>query len=105
MRFVRFLVNSWELLILILTEILYTSWQNRQKEVGVEIVVMDDGWFGREMTIIPDLEVWFVNEKLGCSLGSLIEKINGIGMKFGIWVEPEMVSMDSDLYRAHRTGH
>ena len=71
-------------------------------ELGIELVVMDDGWFGHRNDDNTSLGDWYVNEeKLGCTLGQLIERINGLGVKFGIWFEPEMISEDSDLYRAH----
>ena len=63
---------------------------------------MDDGWFGKRDDDNSGLGDWFVNEqKLGEPLGKLIEKINGLGLKFGIWFEPECVNEDSDLYREH----
>ena len=66
------------------------------------MVVMDDGWFGKRDTDSSGLGDWTVNEeKLGESLGSLVGRINDLGMKFGIWVEPEMISEDSHLYREH----
>lgn len=71
------------------------------KKLGLEMFVLDDGWFGnrRNGGALGD---WFVNETLlPGGLKSLSEKINALGMKFGIWVEPEMISPDSDLYRAH----
>lgn len=71
-------------------------------EAGIEMLVMDDGWFGKRDDDNSGLGDWFVNEgKLGMSLGTMIERINALGLKFGIWVEPEMVSEDSELYRAH----
>ena len=70
--------------------------------LGVEMLVLDDGWFGKRDSDMTGLGDWIVNEKkLGGTLASLAERINGLGMKFGLWVEPEMVSEDSDLYRAH----
>ena len=66
------------------------------------MVVMDDGWFGKRRDDNRALGDWQVNEeKLKCSLGELSAKIHAMGLKFGLWVEPEMVSEDSDLYRAH----
>lgn len=63
---------------------------------------MDDGWFGKRDDDNSGLGDWEVNEeKLGCSLGTLIEKINELGVDFGIWIEPEMISEDSTLYRNH----
>ena len=69
---------------------------------GYDMLVLDDGWFGKRDDDNSGLGDWFVNEKkLGGTLGDLIKKINDLGVKFGIWVEPEMISEDSDLYRAH----
>ena len=66
------------------------------------MLVMDDGWFGRRNDDTNSLGDWFVNEKkLPGGLGELIRRVNELGLKFGIWYEPEMISPDSDLYRAH----
>lgn len=71
-------------------------------QVGAELFVMDDGWFGKRMDESSSVGDWVANEeKLGGPLHNLIEKINREGVSFGLWVEPEMVSPDSDLYRAH----
>ena len=71
-------------------------------ELGIDMVVMDDGWFGKRNDDNSSLGDWFVNEKkLGGTLGQLIERVNAQGVKFGIWIEPEMVNEDSDLYREH----
>lgn len=70
--------------------------------LGIEMLVMDDGWFGNRFDDNRALGDWFVNEeKLPGGLKYLADEINKLGMKFGIWMEPEMVSPDSDLYRAH----
>jgi alpha-galactosidase len=70
--------------------------------LGVELFVLDDGWFGARNHDRAGLGDWKVNEeKLGCTMGELARRINGFGMKFGLWFEPEMVNPDSDLYRAH----
>ena len=70
--------------------------------LGIDMVVMDDGWFGKRDDDNSGLGDWYVNEeKLGCTLGEMIERIHGFGVKFGIWIEPEMVSEDSRLYREH----
>lgn len=72
------------------------------KELGIEMLVMDDGWFGKRDSDYSGLGDWFVNEKkLKGGLKNLVEEVNKAGMKFGIWFEPEMISEDSDLYRAH----
>ena len=66
------------------------------------MLVLDDGWFGERNDDNTSLGDWVVNEKkLGCTMGELIDQIHGLGLKFGLWIEPEMVSEDSDLYRAH----
>lgn len=71
-------------------------------DLGIDMLVMDDGWFGKREDDNSGLGDWHVNEKkLGCTLKELIEKVNQEGVKFGIWIEPEMVSEDSGLYRAH----
>lgn len=71
-------------------------------EQEIELFVLDDGWFGHRDSDNSSLGDWIPNEKkLGCTLRELAEDVNRLGMKFGLWVEPEMVSPDSDLYRAH----
>lgn len=71
-------------------------------KIGVELFVMDDGWFGKRNNDRAGLGDWFVNkDKFPNGLDELIGKVNALGMDFGIWVEPEMVNRDSDLYRAH----
>lgn len=70
--------------------------------LGVDMLVLDDGWFGKRDDDCSGLGDWFVNEtKLSGGLHDLVEKIKGMGMRFGIWFEPEMISEDSDLYRKH----
>ena len=70
------------------------------------MLVMDDGWFGRRNNDKSSLGDWYVNEdKLKGGLSSLIERVNAEGLKFGIWFEPEMISPDSDLFRAHPDWH
>ena len=96
------LVNSWEAAYFDFTGETIYNLAVHAKEVGIEMVVMDDGWFGKRDSDNSGLGDWDVNEeKLGCSLGELIERINGLGVKFGIWIEPEMISEDSELYRTH----
>ena len=66
------------------------------------MLVLDDGWFGKRDSDTSGLGDWYVNEKkIKGGLANLISQINDLGMKFGIWFEPEMVSEDSDLYREH----
>ena len=72
------------------------------KDLGIDMVVLDDGWFGSRNDDNSGLGDWKVNEKkLQGSLGDLISRINALGVKFGLWFEPEMVNEDSDLYREH----
>lgn len=96
------LVNSWESCYFDFDgETIYRLAQDAA-EVGIDMVVMDDGWFGKRESDRSSLGDWVVNEeKLGQPLGKLIERINALGVKFGIWIEPEGVSEDSELYRAH----
>ncbi len=96
------LINNWEATYFDFdAEKLYQI-AKQASELGVEMFVLDDGWFGKRDTDSSGLGDWFVNEaKLGCTLGELAERINGLGMKFGLWVEPEMISEDSELYRNH----
>ncbi|MBR2410538.1 MAG: alpha-galactosidase [Clostridia bacterium] len=76
------------------------------KETGIEMLVMDDGWFGKRNDDTCALGDWEVNEnKLKGGIGSLISRIKGLGLKFGIWYEPEMISPDSELFRAHPDWH
>ena len=78
------------------------SLPKRRRKSDIDMLVMDDGWFGKRDDDNSGLGDWFVNEKkLGGTLGNLIKRINDLGVKFGIWIEPEMVSEDSDLYRKH----
>jgi alpha-galactosidase len=72
------------------------------KELGMELFVLDDGWFGERDDDTSSLGDWYVNKrKLPGGLKDLADKINGHGMQFGLWFEPEMVSLDSELYRNH----
>ncbi|MCI6891270.1 MAG: alpha-galactosidase, partial [Treponema sp.] len=69
---------------------------------GIEMLVMDDGWFGKRNSDNCSLGDWVVNEeKIKGGLKHLVDEVNKLGMKFGIWFEPEMISPDSDLYKAH----
>ncbi len=96
------LINSWEAAYFDFDTDKLVSFAENAKELGVDLLVMDDGWFGKRNDDTNSLGDWFVNEeKLKGGLGLLIEKVNAIGMKFGIWYEPEMISPDSELFRAH----
>lgn len=71
-------------------------------ELGIEMFVLDNGWFGNRDLDDKSLGDWVVNEeKLGAPLADIVSQINGIGLKFGLWIEPEMVNENSDLYRTH----
>lgn len=96
------LINSWEAAYFDFDgETIYTL-AKEAAALGIDMVVMDDGWFGKRDDDNSGLGDWQVNEeKLGCSLGALIRRVNEIGIQFGIWIEPEMVSEDSELYRQH----
>lgn len=96
------LINSWEASYFDFTGDTIYELAKAAKEVNIDMLVMDDGWFGKRDDDNSGLGDWFVNEKkLGGTLGNLIERINDLGVKFGIWIEPEMVSEDSELYRKH----
>lgn len=96
------LINSWEAAYFDFNGKTICNLAKDAAELGIDMVVMDDGWFGKRDDDSSGLGDWQVNEqKLGCTLGEMIEKINGLGVKFGIWIEPEMVSEDSSLYREH----
>ncbi|MCR5451016.1 MAG: alpha-galactosidase [Lachnospiraceae bacterium] len=96
------LLNSWEANYFEIDEGKLISLAKKGRDVGVELFVMDDGWFGKRDDDHSSLGDWTVNEKkLPNGLGGLCKKINDLGLDFGIWVEPEMINVDSDLYRAH----
>lgn len=96
------LINSWEAAYFDFTGDTIYELAKAAKEVNIDMLVMDDGWFGKRDDDNSGLGDWFVNEKkLGGTLGNLIKRINDLGVKFGIWIEPEMVSEDSDLYWKH----
>ena len=96
------LINSWEAAFFDFDTDKLVSFAERAKELGIEMLVMDDGWFGVRNDDRRSLGDWYVNEdKLKGGLGVLIDRVNALGLKFGIWYEPEMISPDSDLYRAH----
>ena len=96
------LVNSWEASYFDFDGDTLYELAKEAKHAGIDMLVLDDGWFGKRDDDNSGLGDWFVNEKkLGGTLVDLIKKINDLGVKFGIWVEPEMISEDSDLYREH----
>ena len=96
------LINSWEAALFDFDDDKLVAFAEEAKKLGMDMLVMDDGWFGKRNDDHSSLGDWFVNEKkLKGGLSSLIKRVNDIGLKFGIWYEPEMISPDSELYRAH----
>lgn len=96
------LINNWEATYFNFTGDKLVSLAEEAAGLGIELFVMDDGWFGKRDGDNSGLGDWKPNEKkLGCTLKELGERINATGMRFGIWFEPECISEDSDLYRAH----
>lgn len=96
------LVNNWEGTYFDFNEEKILEIAKEAAGLGIELFVLDDGWFGKRNEDNCSLGDWYVNtEKLPNGIGGLAEKINRYGMKFGLWFEPEMVSPDSDLYRKH----
>lgn len=96
------LINSWEGCYFDFSAQNIIDLARDAKTLGADMVVMDDGWFGKRDDDFSGLGDWYVNEKkLKMTLGEMVERINKEGIRFGIWFEPEMVCEDSDLYRAH----
>lgn len=96
------LINNWEATYFEFTTEKLLSIAKEAAKLGIEMLVMDDGWFGKRNSDNCALGDWKVNEeKLNGGLKYLVDEVNKLGMKFGIWFEPEMISPDSDLYRAH----
>ncbi len=96
------LVNNWEATYFEFNEEKLYGIAKAARDVGLEMFVLDDGWFGKRDSDYTGLGDWYVNEeKIHGGLPKLVGKIRKLGLKFGIWLEPEMVSEDSDLYRRH----
>ena len=96
------LLNNWEATYFDFNEEKLLNIARTAAEAGVELFVLDDGWFGHRDSDNSSLGDWKTDlKKLPAGLKSLAEKVHGLGLKFGLWFEPEMVSPDSDLYRAH----
>ncbi len=96
------LINNWEGTYFFFNEEKLIDIAKKGAEIGLDLFVLDDGWFGKRNLDNCSLGDWVVNyEKLPDGLDGLANKINAMGMKFGLWFEPEMVNPDSDLYRAH----
>ncbi len=96
------LLNSWEASYFDVSGSSIYELAKQAADLGMDMLVMDDGWFGKRDDDNSGLGDWFVNEeKLGETLGHLIGRINDLGIKFGIWLEPESINEDSQLYREH----
>lgn len=96
------LINNWEATYFDFDTEKLLAIAREAKRCGIEMLVMDDGWFGRRNDDNTSLGDWQVNEeKLPGGLKRLADEVNKIGLKFGIWFEPEMISPDSELYRSH----
>lgn len=96
------LVNNWEATYFDFNEEKIVSLAGVAAELGLELLVLDDGWFGKRNSDTCSLGDWYANwEKLPNGIAGLAEKVREKGIQFGLWVEPEMVSPESDLYRRH----
>lgn len=95
-------INNWEATFMDFNEEKILKFAETAKELGVEMMVLDDGWFGHRNDDTTSLGDWYPNlEKLPNGIRGIAEKIEAMGMKFGLWIEPEMVSKESRLYEAH----
>ena len=96
------LINNWEATYFDFTEEKLLALARKAAECGIELFVLDDGWFGKRTSDYAGLGDWRPNpERLPEGIKGIAEKINALGLSFGLWIEPEMVNRDSDLYRAH----
>lgn len=96
------LINNWEATYFNFNEEKLVALGEKAKALGIELLVLDDGWFGKRNDATTSLGDWEANlAKLPNGLAGLSKKIHGLGLKFGLWFEPEMVSQESNLYKAH----
>ena len=96
------LINNWEATYFNFNTEKLIDIAKEASKLGIEMLVMDDGWFGHRDSDNSSLGDWFVYEKkINGGLKYLVDEVNKLGMKFGIWFEPEMISPDSELYKAH----
>ena len=96
------LINNWEATYFDFTEDKLVEIAEKARECGVELFVLDDGWFGKRCGEQAGLGDWVANpDRLKNGITGLARRIEDLGMKFGLWFEPEMVNKDSDLYREH----
>lgn len=96
------LINNWEATYFDFTEDKLVELAKRAQQLGIELFVLDDGWFGKRTTETAGLGDWWVNrDRLPDGISGLAKQIHRLGMMFGLWFEPEMTNKDSDLYRNH----
>ena len=96
------LVNNWEGTYFDFNHEKIVAIARKAKEFGIELLVLDDGWFGKRKDDTSSLGDWFANmEKLPKGIEGLAEDVHALGLKFGLWFEPEMISRESELFRAH----
>lgn len=96
------LINNWEATYFNFNEAKLLQMAKQAKQLGVDLFVLDDGWFKGRNSDTTSLGDWFVDEtKLPNGLSALSDKIHALGLQFGLWIEPEMVSPASELYQAH----
>ncbi|MRY42792.1 alpha-galactosidase, partial [Parabacteroides distasonis] len=96
------LINNWEATYFDFDEVKIKEIAKEASKLGIELFVLDDGWFGKRNDDTTSLGDWFVNkEKIKGGLGKLSKEINEMGLMFGLWFEPEMVSPNSELYKKH----
>ena len=96
------LINNWEATYFDFNEEKILNIAKKAKSVGVELIVLDDGWFGKRNSDNCSLGDWVADKnKLPNGINGLAKKVEALGMNFGLWFEPEMISLDSDLYRLH----
>ncbi|MGB4658616.1 MAG: glycoside hydrolase family 36 N-terminal domain-containing protein, partial [Mobilitalea sp.] len=95
-------INNWEATYFDFNEDKIKEIAKQASELGIEMMVLDDGWFGKRDSDNSSLGDWYVDhKKIPSGLKNLTDSVNSYGMQFGLWFEPEMVSPDSDLYREH----
>lgn len=96
------LINNWEATYFNFNESKLLKLAREAKELGIELFVLDDGWFGERKDDTSSLGDWYTNEKkMGGSLSKFADKIHSYGMQFGLWIEPEMISEKSHLFEEH----
>lgn len=96
------LVNNWEATYFDFDEDKIVNLGKKAKELGIELLVLDDGWFGARNDDTKGLGDWYPNlNKIPSGIAGLSRKVEELGLSFGLWIEPEMINLDSDLYREH----